>query len=74
MATKKIHRAPIVLSDYVVAHTVIPEATEMARGYISAGYEPWGSPVITENRWVQTFILKEVKEVEKKNGNTAKVN
>lgn len=74
MATKKTKRAPVLLTDYVVAHTSVTEATEMARAFISSGYEPWGAPVLTENRWIQTFILKEVKEVEKKNGNTAKVN
>lgn len=74
MATKKTKRAPVFLTDYVVAHTSVMEATDMARDFIKAGYEPWGAPVLTENRWIQTFILKEVKEVEKKNGNTAKIN
>lgn len=71
MATKKIKRLPVVLSDYIVMQTAIADATDTARDLISSGYEPWGSPVLTDTRWAQVFILKELKEIKKTNGNTA---
>lgn len=72
MATKKIKRLPVVLSDYIVVQTAIADATDKARELISSGYEPWGSPVLTDTRWTQVFILKELKEIKKVNGNTDK--
>lgn len=66
MSSPKIKRPPIMLADYLVAHTSVLEATDKARDLIIKGYEPWGCPVLANDRWTQTFILKEMKEVKEK--------